>query len=358
MLNKCLSTSLYQRKPDSFVNDLNDDSLSSQPESLEKISSTQSLRLKIQKFINQEKEESKPKCSEKLNEEKKEVSIGDCILMREIVPLFCSIESGKPSDHPDQGSISIYLNNEFLEKTTTITYCWLPILSLKKEGKFNSNFQKNVDVLKFSFAAWRKVRGDGNCYYRSVMSGYLLKIFHPSSAVNYSTEFMDQLLKFKSYSQPLEELFNILSPLYFEFYSHRDSSVYLKIEKLLQDPQFDLWLIETSRFLSESAIEDCTEIKDFTTNSEEEIQLKVNLKTMGNEAEGVELFLLPKALGITVQQVNFFENTLYSTFPNENSTRLTVYIISKSKGHYDMLLSVKDMEVQQYSVNELIFYHN
>ena len=355
MLNSYFTDSCIQQKSENLVNDLNEETLSRKPESLERSSFTQSPREKIFRH-KREKNESTSQGSEKFGEELKDAKVDDCILMREKLPLFCSISGGKPKDHPDQCLVNIYLNSEFLAQTKTITHCWLPIVSLKSEGKFNSNFKKNVDILKSRFPAWRKVRGDGNCYYRSVMASYLLKIFHPSSNLIHSEEFMSKLLKHKV-CFPLENLYNTLSSLFFEFQKQRDSSAYLKIEKLLQDPQFDLCLIETSRVLSDIAIGSCSEIKDFLSDSEE-IQLKSSLQTMGNEAEGVELFLLPTALGIIVEQVNFFEDILYSSFPKEDPTRLSVHIICKSRGHYDMLLSIKDMEIQQYSVKELIFYHN
>ena len=67
------------------------------------------------------------------------------------------------------------------EIVDTISKTWLPMDSLMNEGKFKPSFVKNINVLSRDYTAWRRVRGDGNCYYRAVMSNYILKIFYHSS---------------------------------------------------------------------------------------------------------------------------------------------------------------------------------
>ena len=64
------------------------------------------------------------------------------------------------------------------ETVETISKTWLPMESLRNEGKFKPSFVKNIEFLSRDYAAWRRVRRDGNCYYRAVMSNYILKIFH------------------------------------------------------------------------------------------------------------------------------------------------------------------------------------
>lgn len=60
----------------------------------------------------------------------------------------------------------------------TISKFWIDLHKMKEIGKFNENFKNNVDFLhRKGFAGWKKSRGDGNCYYRAVMSSFLDAIF-------------------------------------------------------------------------------------------------------------------------------------------------------------------------------------
>lgn len=352
-ISEVFSPKGIQKKTQSLIN-LNESSHSAQ--------GTVSLQ-RVKDMVNEKKQEKSQTISLKhpsgtnSREEVKKNNEGILLMIREKVPIFIGIQDSMPENFPNALQISDYLSQEFNVNPKTISYCWLPLESLKREGRFNNNFQKNVNLLKTKHAAWRKVRGDGNCYYRSVISAYLLKIFHPSTNPNYCHSFMQKLILHKSNSNSLEFLYSTLNPIFSECQSGISPLNYLKIEKLLQNYEFDQWLIQTARYLTEIAIEDFSEFNHFVGDTEKNNVIH-NIRTMGNEAEGVELFLLPTALDIVVEQANLFDNILYSKFPSDDSNKVCIQIISKSKGHYDMLLSNRDVEVQQYSVNELIYYHN
>ena len=80
---------------------------------------------------------------------------------------------------------------------------------------------------------------------------------------------------------------------------------------------------------------------------------------MEEEAEGVELFFLPLALGIVVKQANFFEDLIYTSYPSEtnNPDKIKVSIISQMKGHYNILYSIQDMEEEEYCIRERTYYY-
>ena len=50
----------------------------------------------------------------------------------------------------------------------------LPIAYLRKEHKYNENMQIAINELEsHGFTHWRKARGDGNCYFRSVAVSHI-----------------------------------------------------------------------------------------------------------------------------------------------------------------------------------------
>jgi hypothetical protein len=122
-----------------------------------------------------------------------------------------------------------------------------------------------------------------------------------------------------------------------------------EIHHSLQNKNFDTDLIYTSRAiaLSTLSIQEYEYIInvfmvdgiDFTIN---------NVSTFGNEAEGIELKMLPVGLDIKVVQYNndgaakFMVNEFYNDSVEKDY--LKINIICKTRGHYDSLYSVKDLE--------------
>ena len=240
----------------------------------------------------------------------------------------------------------------------TISPFWLPIETIKSERKFNQEYLKNINTLKREYIGWRKCRGDGNCYYRSVFSGYLLKIFHYNTPEIHALDFIKLLSRLHAESQ-FPKIIPIFS--YFSQISKPSQAqserilIYQKLEQSLQDPSFDNDLIELIRFLAKSQIQtERAHLSQFIEDSSIP-SLEAHMQTMGNEAEGVELFLLPRSLNIQVHQINIFDRIVKTSYP-ESPSSLSVSIISKSQGHYDLLYPIIDMEHQGCSVNEGIFY--
>jgi hypothetical protein len=298
---------------------------------------------------------------------------------------------------------SKFAMHSFTSLVKTVSPIWLPIETLKYESRFNQKYLENIDKLKKTIVAWRKIRGDGNCYYRSVLVGYLLKIYHYSSDPEYIERFLEKLNGLREpYQKFLEKLNNpkeqyqkidFVNDLVQKLKSFNEFSMenigrdfseesigrenseesfnretseemlkvekYRKIEAFLQDQHFDRCLIETGRLLSLLQIEKSREQLLHFADESLFAELAKNISTWGNEAETFELLLLPYSLGIRVKQMNLYEiGIAENDFPyleETTETDITITIISKTKGHYDLLLSTSEMEKQDYIVNEGIF---
>ena len=243
----------------------------------------------------------------------------------------------------------------------TISPLWLHISTLRDECAFNDVYVKKIQELSLKFVGWKRVRGDGNCYYRSVISSYILKIFNINQNSNRIFEFIANLRSLK----PIIEVdhkteFNEILNMIIKYYDQREKhimsriSVFNEILSNLQDQELDLKLIFFSRllcyytFISEKGLR----YKEFMEESSIDFFITKLLEN-GQEAEGVELSLLPMSLGITVRQVNIISNKiLYSTYPESeiSSNNLIIDIISKCQGHYDALYSIQDMEDDDYNM--------
>ncbi|OMJ79151.1 hypothetical protein SteCoe_20898 [Stentor coeruleus] len=245
----------------------------------------------------------------------------------------------------------------------TLSQTWLPIKVLKNEFRFNNTYIKNITELKSEYCGWRKVRGDGNCYYRAVIASFLLKIFHPLSPLNKIYQFLQSLPKNEldypsEFIQAKEKITEYISQLYNSSMHGYENRIecFRFLNNSLQDQEFDLNLIRFTRLLSHYAftVTHHSRFADFFI-ADEILTISANILAMGTEAEGIELSSCPLGLGITVRQVNIFANLLYNTFPDETDSgdSLTkVNIICKSRGHYDILYSTEDMEKEKYCLRE------
>ena len=246
------------------------------------------------------------------------------------------------------------------EIVDTISKTWLPMDSLMNEGKFKPSFVKNINVLSRDYTAWRRVRGDGNCYYRAVMSNYILKIFYHSSdkeRINQlivllegiQGEFPDEFIAAKEY------FIDYLK----QHFGNRESiearvESFKNVNQWLQVKEFDLNLVRIARVISVDAFQNKFDDYSAFMLDDEKAEFCGHLLKMGREAEGLELFLLPLGLGICVEQINLFENLLRTFYPNEEEGRkkekVKITIICKNKGHYDMLYPVQVMENEEYNI--------
>ena len=248
----------------------------------------------------------------------------------------------------------------------TISKCWLSMKTLKDEAKYNQTYVQNIDKLSIPFVCWRRVRGDGNCYYRAVITNYILRIFHYYQHKNRIYQLI-VILNGLSGNVPSDfvEARDWMAGYLSQIYNSRDNiqirkDAFLNVNQWLQDEEFDLRLVKVARFISYyTFMNNFGEYADFMLEDEKGAFVE-KLLMMGKEAEGMELLLLPLGLGIYVEQINIFSNLLYSYYPSEptDADKIKISIICKMQGHYDMLLTVQEMEDEEYNIGEGIYYYD
>jgi Peptidase C65 Otubain len=251
----------------------------------------------------------------------------------------------------------------------TISKTWMSFESLRDELKYNPVYQKNIWELNRNYSAWRKVRGDGNCYYRAVISSYMLKIFHFASPKVHIFQLIAliQNIPMKGVDEIYLNAKNYIKNYLVRLYSQPRTltnliEIFKKVNQDLQDEEFDLNLIRVARLISYLAIKDnqkFSNIAPFFIDNDID-SLSEGILTMGREAEGIELALLPLGLEIYVRQINIFEKILINTYPDETlkDNTIMVNIICKMRGHYDMIYEIEEMEYQEYCIQEGAYYYD
>lgn len=266
---------------------------------------------------------------------------------------------------------------------------WEPLVTLAEEFRYNQNFKQKVGMLlRDGYKGWRRIRGDGNCFYRAVgyavlehlirceaeprkiKTGELHQKFsklvlpHDSAEQLAHAEFLARLEILRDTGE--WEPFNFGN----EGASPKRAKPLESLYQSLVDPNetLDLAVIRalriiTANFLTEHANDaDINEGLSFEMivtqdyNSTEDFCKRVVLP-MGVEAESLILTALPHALGLSLRVV-FLDRQVpasgklvtidYPKDPCADEAGPSVHIQLRP-GHYDLLYLSKDSESTSYS---------
>ncbi|OMJ69633.1 hypothetical protein SteCoe_32587 [Stentor coeruleus] len=245
------------------------------------------------------------------------------------------------------------------DRIETISKSWIRINQMKEFGKFKETFVSCIDQLlnKGTFIGWKKSRGDGNCYYRAVISKYFELIHKPyypvSYLMNFKTILENCIYKRKqqfSQDEYLTACESILSYVNYsiEYKKSYPVEIFIKALEWLLKEDIDLALVRTARMITYFALQD-----EKVNNQFQEFGLDINwyemsILLMGEEAEGFMLVFLPLGLKCQVIQYNIFDKLQVENFPMGDNFNIKIPIVRRS-GHYDILYTIQEMEYEQYS---------
>jgi len=195
-----------------------------------------------------------------------------------------------------------------------------------QEFQFNTSFCDKVrELIQCRYVGWRRVRGDGNCFYRAVGFGFLEKLVQASEQdrLRWTSTFLGNL-RTLSYEDPSEQAAHANLVEHFERLrssggwevpphgAHETTALGI-LYRSLRDPEtaLDLALIRAMRHLSakhllENKDEFASGISLNTIcaaqgyEGAEDYCQKVILP-MGQEAEGLTLGMLPPVLGVALR---------------------------------------------------------
>ena len=232
----------------------------------------------------------------------------------------------------------------------------LPIRSLANCSRFNQQLTEKALSLSSRYTHWRKARGDGNCYYRSVAIGYLEYLSRNSTPLTLFANFY-----MKVYDQREVVIPDELAGYYREFlspfkklYSQKKAGQGLQgLQECLQDPHFDLGSVAVFRCLALYAF---NQLKDHPDYSPFLIEgtgdaISADIVTMGKEAEGLVFQAMAIALDAKIVHITLSsasscrDDTFQPLTPGE---KVVLHLLLRP-GHYDVLYPMAVQMLDQYS---------
>lgn len=257
--------------------------------------------------------------------------------------------------------LTLHRTGEFkeVEYPSTISKSWIPLIQMMEVYTFNSKFAKSVrHLLENKFiVGWKKVRGDGNCYYSAVILKFIENIHKPYKSTDQLSSFY-QLLKSlnqitfpdSNYKQAYKEMRTFIKrSISRKKINNEHVQTYIDTLELLQDKRFCEICVRISRMVTLKSFSNrfsTGELSFFMSKSEAEYVK--DIITMGIEAEDLTLLILPTALGTQVVQFNIFDDNIYEQVIPEGEKHEDQIIIVRRSGHYDLLYSRKEQELDQY----------
>jgi hypothetical protein len=242
----------------------------------------------------------------------------------------------------------------------TISKSWMDIELMRDLYPYNQDFVKNLLSLEKSenIIAWKRSRGDGNCYFRAVISSFFLMICKPYSTISILTKFQSLVFNLPDNadsSDYTQSKYRVLKELSF-LHQLKSQGNHLKVFEtslnLVQNKDFDQDLIRMSRLITYNQLLKYKDSEEYSSFFVEGIDfIKYDILGMGREGGDFSLLFLPQALEIQVFQYMFYDQaeTSLQKYPANVAPNTIRIRIMRRSGHYDILGSIQEIEMDMFS---------
>ncbi|CAG9311100.1 unnamed protein product [Blepharisma stoltei] len=253
------------------------------------------------------------------------------------------------------------------EYPETVGKSRINIYYLKSEFAFNSKIIECIEKLGTEYAAFRRSRGDGNCYYRAVGVSYIEHLCRPTTNLSQFEKFISKLEKRQGIFREIngfsrrKEFLKLLDYLY----SCKKANVWSAIKEaqnIFQDINDDETIVREMRAIASLYLVDnstSTKLSGFLISDEigygttQSVYMK--MMKMGEEAEGVAFNCMSEALQIRIHHICLRRDGLdIHTFEPEESNNSDMYLLLKP-GHYDLLYTHKQIQDDCYDLETCQF---
>lgn len=247
-----------------------------------------------------------------------------------------------------------YLQYKLNEKILTCGKERLP-LDVLRDSYTDSKIRQRLERLKEEFDSFRKSRGDGNCYYRAVGVSYLEHLCRFQNYAPFLHDFIQSLCNNSGYFTVrhfnMQNRGYLVSALISLYNDASKTHTMLKLEELLQDPEFDMAIIAEMRCITANYLEINKDSDDIAPFLFDGIENKLReILTYGNEAEGIEFSCLARGLGVFIKHISMVDDHSYDVYGPENVECAPLLHVLYKGGHYDMIYTKTMTAIDGYDL--------
>ena len=234
-----------------------------------------------------------------------------------------------------------------IEQTTPLISDQLEIQILLDDYKDNLEYANSVKIITEKYKYIRKVRRDGNCFYRA----FIYRLFEYICMKNDNTLFNDILKKIEGIKDLTAKNgydWMIVEDFYTVFYgefcscfnsvNNNGVSVRDYMDNLFKDKEKGNYLIYFMRFCIAAYLKDNRQLYEMYIEGDFDTWIRKEVEAIDNEADQIQIMACVNyfEIGVKIEYLNKDKSELMK-FPEDKDEKDIFIIFFFTPGHYDLL---------------------
>ena len=233
-----------------------------------------------------------------------------------------------------------------LELTTPLISEEIPISKLTEEYKSNKEYLKSIENISKRYKAYRKIRRDGNCFYRS----FIYRLFEQTCIKNDKNLFEKinkKIVESKNITEKNGYEWNVVQDFYQMFlkeftecFNSLSSGIIPReyLDKLFSDKEKGNYLIYYIRFCIAAYLKENKENYKGYIEEDFELWIRKEVEAIDHMADQIQIMACVNFfdVGVKIEYLNKFKDEVVKLPENKNDDEFFIYLLF-SPGHYDIL---------------------
>ena len=233
-----------------------------------------------------------------------------------------------------------------IELTTPLISDELPISKLTEEYKSNEEYLKSIENISKKYKTYRKVRRDGNCFYRS----FIYRLFEQACIRNDKVLFekiKQKIIESKKLTEKngyewavVQDFYEIFLKEFTECFNSLFEGIIPReyLDKLFSDNEKGNYMIYFIRFCLAAYLKENKEIYKSYIEIDFDEWVRKEVEAIDHVADQIQIMACVNYfdVGVKIEYLNKFKNEVVKLPENKPDNEFFIYLLF-SPGHYDIL---------------------
>ena len=257
-------------------------------------------------------------------------------------------EEKKEPKKSEDDLILDYENNirKEIELTTPLISDELPISKLTEEYKSNEEYLKSIENISKKYKTYRKVRRDGNCFYRSFIYLLFEHICIKNDKILFE-KIKQKIIDSKILTEKngyewsvVQDFYDIFLKEFCECFNSLSSGIIPRdyLDKIFSDNEKGNYLIYFIRFCLAAYLKENKDNYKIYIEEDFDEWIRKEVEAIDHEADQIQIMACVNYfdIGIKIEYLNKFKNEIVKLPENKPDDEFFIYLLF-SPGHYDIL---------------------
>ena len=233
-----------------------------------------------------------------------------------------------------------------IELTTPLISDELPISKLTEEYKSNEEYLKSIENISKKYKTYRKVRRDGNCFYRS----FIYRLFEQACIRNDKVLFekiKQKIIESKKLTEKngyewavVQDFYEIFLKEFTECFNSLSEGIIPReyLDKLFSDNEKGNYMIYFIRFCLAAYLKENKENYKSYIEIDFDEWVRKEVEAIDHVADQIQIMACVNYfdVGVKIEYLNKFKNKVVKLPENKPDNEFFIYLLF-SPGHYDIL---------------------